>query len=158
MKQLLVLFLLGLSSCTTPSELANRRLTTEKFDAVSIGNFVSDDVIREIEKGLVSFVVETIKKQNPRAYRDLEQRGELDLRGYKRQYYPNPGAEGSFDSPPHEWRFVEVILVHADDPLVTDGSWLKWPLVVSDGWISFLYATYDLENRAFVSAHTGGFS
>ena len=103
MKQLLVLFLLGLSSCATPSELANRRLATEKFDAVSIGNFVSDDVIREVEEGFVPFVVETIKEQNPGAYRDLERIGELELRGYKRQYYPNPGAEGSFDSPPHEW-------------------------------------------------------
>jgi hypothetical protein len=151
MKSIFIIMLLTLA-CSCALVESGRRINTATYDAVVFTDLIPIQTVKEIEAGIVDYTINTIRTNNPSAYRDLSEGQLLDLRRYKRQYSPvfqevKPGEE---------IRVVEITLIA--DYFAKEFYWLHSPLAASDGWIGLIYVRYDLKDKKFLSAHTGGIS
>ena len=150
MKSISIIILLTLvCSCTLVEP--SRRIKTATFDAVVFTD-IPIQTVKEIEAGIVDYAINTIRTNNPSAYRDLSKNQLLDLRRYKRQYFP-VFQEGK---PDEEIREVRITLIA--DYYAKEFDWIHTPLLAIDGWIGLIYVHYDLKEKRFLSADTGGFS
>ena len=139
-------------ACSCAHIDAPRRVTTATYDAVDLYGMIPVKTIKEIETGIVEYTINTIRTNNPDAYTALSDSRRLDLTSYKRQYYPAPN-EGNSDE---EIRVVNITLI--SDDYVAGFDWLHIPFIALDGWIGLIYVRYDLKEKRFLSAYTGGFS
>ena len=151
MKSILIVMLLTLV-CSCAHVESGRRITTATYDAVIFTDLIPIQTVKEIEAGIVDYTINTIRTNNPSAYRDLSEGQLLDLRRYKRQYSP-VFQEGKPDA---DIREVRITLIA--DYFVKDFDWIHTPLIASDGWIGLIDVHYDLKEKRFLSAHTGGIS
>ena len=153
MRTIIAIMLLALScSCASNDSLPGKRITTDTFDAVAPTRWIPVKTVKEIEAGIVEYTINTIRTNNPRAYSALSKKQLLDLRKYKRQYFPvfQEGDRENVHS-------VIITLVFVD--IAEDFNWLKTSLLgATDGWISLLTVRYDLDKKEFISAHAGGIS
>ena len=151
MKSISIIILLTLV-CSCARVESSRRINTATYDAVIFTDLIPIQTVKEIEAGIVDYTINTIRTNNPSAYRDLSEGQLLDLRRYKRQYSP-VFQEGKPDA---DIREVRITLIA--DYFVKDFDWIHTPLIASDGWIGLIDVLYDLKEKRFLSAHTGGIS